>query len=180
METHKKLLGEARRKMILQWLQSANGPLTGTDLSKKTNVSRQVIVQDISILKAKNHPIIATAQGYVYHQNLMPQLHSRIIACFHTPEQTMEELNLIVDHGVSVKDVIIEHPIYGEITAYLRLSNRQDVKDFCQHVSDTNAPLLSKLTNGVHLHTIEAPSVEAIDKAVQALEQQGFLLNEKL
>lgn len=66
----KKILGEERRQLILQWLLAANEPLSGNELSKKTNVSRQVIVQDISLLKARNEPIIATAQGYLY---LKPQ-----------------------------------------------------------------------------------------------------------
>ncbi|MDF4730806.1 HTH domain-containing protein, partial [Vibrio parahaemolyticus] len=84
----KKILGEERRQLILQWLLAANEPLSGNELSKKTNVSRQVIVQDISLLKARNEPIIATAQGYLY---LKPQekqqAFERVIVCQHKPAE---------------------------------------------------------------------------------------------
>ena len=100
MEKSKKLLGEERRNQIIQWLRSENKPLTGTELSNRTHVSRQVIVQDISILKAKNEPILATSQGYIYQQPYTWPRFTKIVACYHTPEQTMDELNLLVDHGV--------------------------------------------------------------------------------
>lgn len=54
----------------------------------------------------------------------------RIIACDHEPEKTEEELNLIVDFGVTVKDVTIEHPVYGDLTASIRVSTRKEVSDF--------------------------------------------------
>ncbi|MHA4790996.1 HTH domain-containing protein, partial [Klebsiella pneumoniae] len=66
MKKERKLLGEERRALILQWLKENHRPMTGTELANKTNVSRQVIVQDISLLKARNEPIIATSQGYLY------------------------------------------------------------------------------------------------------------------
>ncbi|KYG31854.1 transcriptional regulator [Alkalihalobacillus trypoxylicola] len=178
MDKSKKLLGENRRQMIIKWLKESLIPLTGTELSKRTNVSRQVIVQDISILKAKNYPILATAQGYLLYQNEEPKTFSKMVACCHTPEETKEELFILVDHGVMVKDVTVEHPIYGEITASLRLSSRHDVEQFCDKLQKTNASLLSDLTKGVHLHTLEASTEEALLQAIQGLNEHGFLLIE--
>lgn len=176
--TGKKILGETRRELIIEWLQTSEDPLTGSELAKRTNVSRQVIVQDISILKAKKHPILATAQGYIYVQTESPSRANRIIACKHSPSDTKEELFLLVDHGVTVRQVMVEHAIYGEITASLMLSTRHDVEQFCTHVQNTQSALLSELTNGVHLHLIEANTNDQLDKAVDALNEKGFILND--
>ncbi|WP_339062417.1 transcription repressor NadR [Tepidibacillus marianensis] len=174
----KKKLGEERRNLILNWLKNSNDPLTGQQLAEKMKVSRQVIVQDISLLKAKNEPIIATAQGYVYiNDKESNHLHRRIIACFHLPQQTQNELNILVDHGVFVNNVIVEHSIYGELTASLLLKNRRDVQQFIIKVGETKAAYLSELTGGVHLHTIEAETEEQLDEACKTLEKKGFLLS---
>lgn len=178
MSNGKKILGDARRKLLIEWLTSSATPLTGTELSKRTNVSRQVIVQDISILKAQKHPIIATAQGYIYNQ-LSPKTRiSRMIACQHAPDQTREELYILVDHGITVSQVIVEHAIYGEITASLMVSTRVEADHFCNKVDQTNSSLLSELTDGVHLHLIEADTNEQIENAIQELRIKGFILED--
>lgn len=170
-----KILGETRRNLILQWLLDSTIPITGNELAEKTNVSRQVIVQDISILKARSHKILATSQGYMYLREQQGKV-TQIIACCHTPEESEKELTIIVDHGVSVKDVVIEHPIYGDLTASLMVSNRKEVKDFIQKVKQTNALLLSELTNGIHLHTIEANNQNQIEEVKKALQKEGLLI----
>ncbi|WP_081727947.1 transcription repressor NadR [Halalkalibacter hemicellulosilyticus] len=178
MSNGKKLLGEERRKQIINWLTSAHTPITGSELSKRSNVSRQVIVQDISILKAQKHPIIATAQGYLYNQMKKPELAKRMIACKHYREQAKEELFILVDHGLTVSQVMVEHAIYGEITASLMVSSRHEAEQFCKRVEETNSSLLSELTDGVHLHLVEAATEAQIDKAVLELSRKGFLLDE--
>lgn len=115
-----------RQDFILDLLKKATTPLTGSEIAKMTNVSRQIIVQDISILKAKKEPVVATSQGYIYlHEEKGQPLEQMTIVCNHTPEETEQELYILVDHGVSVKDVIIEHPVYGDLTASIRVSNRK-------------------------------------------------------
>ncbi|MCW1835992.1 transcription repressor NadR [Bacillus xiamenensis] len=180
MEHERKLIGEERRSAILEWLKETDTPLTGSYLAKKAAVSRQVIVQDISLLKAKNEPIIATSQGYVYMapQHAPETEIEQIIACKHDPHRTEEELILIVDHGVTVKDVIIEHPVYGELTASIRVSTRKQVADFVHHISNTGASYLSELTDGVHLHTLTSYSQKQLDQAIQALDDAGFLIKD--
>ncbi|WP_408007068.1 transcription repressor NadR [Pseudalkalibacillus sp. A8] len=172
-----KVLGEERRDLLLQWLKQSASPLTGSYLAKKTNVSRQVIVQDISLLKARNEPIMATAHGYLYFQTVPSnKKYSRIIACQHSSEETIDELNTIVDFGVTVKDVTIEHPVYGDLTGAIMLKNRHDVEQFKNKVQETNASYLLELTDGVHLHTIEADSEVQLDQVCLALENKGYLL----
>lgn len=176
MPNDKKILGEERRHLILHWLKQSDHPLTGGELASRTNVSRQVIVQDISLLKATNIPIIATSQGYVYLKPDISNQYKRIIACQHHPDDTEDELNILVDHGVTVRDVIVEHPIYGELTASLMVQSRFDVSHFIKKMKETNASLLSELTDGIHLHTIEAGNTVAIDQACKALKKAGYLL----
>lgn len=173
----KKILGDERRQFLLQLLKDSSVPITGSDLAAKTNVSRQVIVGDITLLKAKKEPIIATSQGYMYLRNGAggPDF-ERVIASTHKPEDTEEELNLLVDHGVTVKDVKIEHAVYGDLTASIMVSNRQEVKQFLEKLKSTKASLLSELTGGIHLHTISAPSESALDNAERGMRQAGFLM----
>ncbi|MBH0157701.1 transcription repressor NadR [Fictibacillus sp. 5RED26] len=171
-----KLKGEDRRSQLIAWLMKADKPLSGSILATKTNVSRQVIVQDMSLLKASGEPIMATAQGYIYLKNDSKKQFSRVIAANHSPEETTSELITIVDYGVTVEDVTVEHPVYGDIKASLKLSTRKDVEDLIQRLKDTNASLLSELTEGIHMHTLSSDSEEKLDKVCGALKEKGFLL----
>lgn len=172
-----KILGEKRRNLILTWLKESSKPLSGTVLANKTNVSRQVIVQDVSLLKAKGEPIMATARGYVYFtENDQSTKYTRIIAVNHRLKDTALELNTLVDHGVTVKNVMVEHPIYGDLTGSLMIKSRMDVDAFLHELKQTKASLMSKLTDGIHLHTIEADTEDQLDMASQVLRTEGILL----
>jgi transcriptional regulator of NAD metabolism len=177
VKEQKKVLGEERRTLLLALLKESNHPLTGSELATRTNVSRQVIVGDITLLKARNEPIIATSQGYLYIKSSSPAtMYERTIACSHAPEKTEEELNILVDHGVTVKDVRIEHPVYGDLTASVLVSNRKEVKQFIKKIKATKSSYLLELTDGVHLHTVSAPTEKALDEAEEALRVAHFLI----
>jgi len=177
MNNQDKMTGKERQNLIIQTLKQEDKPITGSEFAKLTNVSRQVIVQDISILKAKNEPIIATSQGYIYLNADQKEMEKAVIVCKHTAEQTKEEMYMIVDHGVYIKDVLIEHQVYGEITASLHVSSRKEVDKFIRKIQQTNASLLSDLTGGIHLHTLEADSLDKIEAACKALKEAGILLS---
>lgn len=175
MSSNRKMLGLERREFIVGFLRASEEPVTGTVLAEETNVSRQVIVQDISLLKASGEPIIATNRGYLYMQEHGgPALHRRIIAVKHSPEETRDELELIVDCGVTVVDVIVEHPFYGELTGSLMINSRFDVDQFVSAFTNQEGSLLSVLTDGVHLHTLEADAPVKLDTACQRLLEAGF------
>lgn len=174
----KKLLGEQRRQQLVTTLKHSNAPITGTELAKLTNVSRQVIVNDITLLKARNEPIIATSQGYIYITHAHQQ-YECVVACQHSPKQNEDELLTIVDCGVTVKNVIVEHPLYGEITASLMISNRHDVENFIKRANETSARNLAELTGGSHLHTLSAATEQALQLAVQRIREKGYLIDEK-
>ncbi|MBM7584828.1 transcriptional regulator of NAD metabolism [Bacillus pakistanensis] len=176
MSDKKKILGDQRRELILNKLVNNGAPITGGALAKLTNVSRQVIVSDITLLKAKNEPIIATSQGYMYMPQTAIGVVERTVACQHSPERAEEELNLLVDHGVTVKDVKIEHSVYGDLTASIMVSNRKEVTNFLKKIKNTGSAYLSQLTEGVHLHTLAASSEKQLIEAEDALKRAGFLI----
>lgn len=178
MSQNRKVLGEERRELLLSTLKKSGKPITGAELARRTNVSRQVIVADITLLKAREEPIIATSQGYVYMEIQRLNDYERTIACYHTPDQAEKELMIIVDHGAIIKDVTVEHPVYGDLTASIMVSSRQEVKSFLAKMKKTNAALLSDLTDGIHLHTISSPRMEHIEAAIKALKEAGILINE--
>lgn len=176
----KKLLGEARRQELLILLKQSKDPITGTKLSKKAGVSRQVIVGDITLLKARNEPILATSQGYVYlEKENSTHAFERNIACIHSPADAQDELYTLVDAGVLVKNVTVEHPVYGDLTASIQVANRHEVDLFLKKVLETGASYLSELTGGIHLHLIAASSEEVLDRAVVEMSKKNFLAGEQ-
>ena len=177
MTKNEKILGNDRRILLVKLLKDANNPIPGRELGELVNVSRQVISGDITLLKAKGEPIIATSRGYVYMHPMIEQNKiEKVIVCSHTSHQTEEELNILVDNGITVKDVKVEHPIYGDLTASVMVSNRSEVKNFIENIKQTNASLLSELTEGIHLHTIIAKSEQEIHNAEEALRKADILV----
>lgn len=165
-----------RRLALLQLLRERRQPVTGTELAQRFGVSRQVIVQDIALLRAQGADIVATSQGYLYGEAGTAPVVSRRLACRHTAAETRRELLTMVDSGCRVIDVIVEHPLYGEIRGLLLLSTPADVEEFVRRYEAQGAQLLSSLTGGVHLHTLEAPTPAALERAEKALRRQGILL----
>ncbi|MFC4022218.1 transcription repressor NadR [Oceanobacillus longus] len=177
MKTEKKMPSANRQQLIITKLKEANEPISGSDFAKETNVSRQVIVQDVSILKAKNEPIIATSQGYLYlKDDKNDSLEQKVIACKHGAKQTLDELYLIVDHGVTIKDVKVEHAVYGDLTASIMVSNRREADQFIEKINTAGASYLSSLTDGIHLHTLESDSTDKIEAACADLKKAGILI----
>jgi len=167
--------GDRRRRRIVAWMRTHGGPIRGGELAKHFRVSRQSLVQDVAILRAGGEDIVATPRGYRLPEGVKRE-HRAILACRHAPERTEEELQILVDHGVKILDVIVEHPLYGELRGSLMIESRADLQDFLEHVSASHASLLSSLTGGVHLHTIEASRPEMISRAKARLRARGFLL----
>ena len=171
------MTSEERRDSILASLKKSNSPLTGASLAKLYNVSRQIIVQDVAILRAAGHDIIATPQGYLIPRTSQTQKVTRVFAVKHGPEDIKDELNTIVDYGGKILDVIIEHPVYGEFKARLMMSSRRDVSAYLATMEKEEAEPLSKLTEGVHLHTVEADSIAVLNQIEKVLDEKGYLLN---
>ena len=151
-----------RRNKILDIIQSSDSPVSASSLSKDMGVSRQIIVGDVALLRAEGNDILSTPRGYVAASKETNV--TRRIAVNH------------VDEGCTVEDVIVEHPIYGQLIGGLRISSRYDVDEFIRKSKEENATPLSALTEGIHLHTISAKTEEQIDRAIDKLKKMGILL----
>ena len=165
---------QMRREKIAKCLEEAEGPVSATALAKEFSVSRQIIVGDVALLRASGLDIAATPRGYV-----LPAVVGGLrftVAANHTGDRMEEELNAIVDQGGTVLDVIVEHPIYGQITAPMRLSSRFEVGQFIGRCARAEATPLSQLTDGVHLHTVVCQDAACEQRVKKALRELGILL----
>lgn len=165
---------EERRQAIQDTLSRTGGPISAAALARQFSVSRQIIVGDIALLRASGLAISATPRGYVLPHSSAGLLHT--LACRHRPDQMVDELNAIVDQGCAVVDVIVDHPIYGQLTGPLQLTSRYDVEQFAARCREHSAAPLSLLTGGIHLHTISCPSEEAWERVRDKLRALHFLL----
>lgn len=165
---------DQRRSQIRSILASAQDPISATALANRLGVSRQIIVGDIALLRAGGEAISATPRGYVLNRSAVLPGVRRLVACQHTPEDMGRELDTIVDAGGEVLDVIVEHPVYGQLTGPLHLRSRADVDAFLLRVA--GAEPLSALTGGIHLHTICAPDEQVMARVLSSLADAGFLL----
>ena len=166
--------GSKRREQLVKLLKEQTEPISGGELSRLLGVSRQVIVQDIALLRASEVNIISTTKGYLVYQNDLPRIR-RVFKVKHSTDQIEDELCTIVDNGGKILDVLVAHEIYGEITTALIIRNRQDVYDFVKKVKEQKVVPLKELTDGIHQHTIEADSEATLDRIDKALREKGYL-----
>lgn len=177
------MTGEERRKELLKTIQEAEKPISGAALAKKYQVSRQVIVQDIALLRASHCEIGSTPRGYQITGGSSQPVSARTDGCVrrvfhvsHTDEEIAEELNTIVDNGGTVVDVFVDHEVYGFIRADLSVRCRRHVQDFMESIRSGNSSPLKNLTSGDHYHTVEADSEETMNFIEQELNKKGYLI----
>lgn len=171
------MTGEERRNQILQMLKTQDTPLSGTMLANAFHVSRQVIVQDIALMRAESHDILSTNRGYLYRreepQTTMPK---RVFYVRHSTEQVLTEFLTITELGGRILDVVVEHEIYGQIRVDLLIENDRDAREFYSKLCASRDNPLKALTDDCHYHTVAAPSEKLLDLIAQALDDKGFLL----
>jgi len=165
---------QERRTAIAHALEQTQTPVSATALAKEFSVSRQIIVGDIALLRATGMDITATPRGYIIPRSSVGI--KRTLATRHTAAEMETELNSMVDQGCTVLDVTVEHPIYGQLTGPLNLSNRYEVGQFITRCREEEAAPLSLLTEGIHLHTVLCPDEAAFDRVRESLRRQGILL----
>jgi len=164
-----------RRKAIVTLLLSEKVPITGSALSEKFDVSRQIIVQDIALLKGSGYDILSTHNGYIIQSS---PLSERVFKLKHTKLQTEDELNTVVDLGGTVVDVFVWHKVYGKIEAPLNIFSRHHVKQFLEGVRTGKSTELMNITGGYHYHTVRADSEEILDKIEAALKEKNYIAPE--
>lgn len=168
--------GETRRETIKQMLLEANQPLSGTALANALHVSRQVIVQDIALMRAEQTAILSTNKGYLLApDSIRIQQPKRVFFVRHDTDQVMEEFMAVIDLGGRILDVAVEHDLYGSIRVDLLIENAQDAAEFVERLSNCRDNPLKVLTGDCHFHTVSAPSEKLLDLIEAELRSRGFL-----
>lgn len=170
----KELTGPERRKLLLSMMRQSQTPISGSALGKKTGVSRQVVVQDIALLRTQGHPIMSTTKGY-YLEDSGQRQYTRTVKVYHTNAQVEDELNTIVDLGGAVLDVMVNHRAYGKMTAPLNIKSRRDVQVFVDNIRSGKSTPLLNVTSGYHFHTISADGEAILDEIEDTLSRKGYL-----
>lgn len=170
------MTGEDRRNEIVERIRNSEIPVSGRALAAAFDVSRQVIVQDIALIRAAGHNILSTNRGYIINE---PNAVRRVFKVRHTDDQLEEELNAIVDLGGRVRDVMVNHRVYGRLTADLDISSRRKAVEFLADIRNGKSSPLKNITSDYHYHTIEADSEQTLDMIASMLKEKGFLVEEK-
>ncbi len=167
------MTGLERRQKIIRMIQESGTPVSGKELAKTCDVSRQVIVQDIALIRAAGYEIISTNRGYILNA---PHTATRVFKVSHTDEQLEDELCAIVDLGGKVVDVIVNHRVYGRLEAPLGISSRKKVKEFIADIKSGKSSPLKNITSNYHYHTIEAENEETLDSIEEMLRAKNYLV----
>ena len=165
--------GTQRRRKLLDMMRQASTPLSGGALGRETGVSRQVVVQDIALLRTAGYPILSTGRGYILNDKSGGC--TRVFKVCHSDEQVEDELQTIVDLGGCIVDVSINHRVYGKVSAPLNIKSRRDTHNFQTELASSKSTLLSSATSGYHYHTIRADSEEILNEIEEALRAKGYL-----
>ena len=166
------MTGVERREKLLSMLAKSKEPIAGAEMAKQLSVSRQVIVQDIALLRAADNNIVSTNRGYVL---LKPGKCERIFKVRHTAEEIEKELQIIVDNGGRILDVFVYHKIYGVVKAPMNIKTRKDICEYVKTLSSGKSSPLLKITDNYHYHTVQADSEDILDNIQKDLEECGFL-----
>ena len=168
------MTGQERRDAMIEMIRNSEKPVSGTALAKEFAVSRQVIVQDIALIRAAGYEVLSTHRGYLLgHKGAV----TRIFKVSHTDEEIADELNLIVDLGGKVQDVQVNHKVYGRMKADLGIHSRKQVQDFVEEIRSGKSSPLKNITSNYHYHTVEADSEEVLDLIGEELNKMGYLVN---
>lgn len=168
--------GAKRREEILKLIKSSELPISGSALAKQTGVSRQIIVQDIALLKASGADILSTNKGYILKS---PERVSRVMKVVHADDEVGDELNTIVDLGGFVENVFVWHRIYGKIEAKLSIGSRRNISEYLESLKTGRSSPLKNVTSEYHYHNITAETEQVLDLIEEALDKKGYLVHDE-
>lgn len=168
------MTGDERRTFIIEEIRNSKKPIPAKKLAELCNVSRQIIVQDVALIRAAGYDIISTNRGYILTEEKMEA--NRIFKVNHSDEQTEEEMNGIVDLGGCIVNVMVNHRVYGRMEATLAINSRKKVHDFMEDMKSGKSSPLKNITSGYHYHKIEAENEEILDMIEKMLREKGMLV----
>lgn len=164
--------GEERRGKIIQALKNSDKAVSATTLAKEFDVSRQVIVQDVALLRANGKNIFSTNRGYLIRED---EETTRVFKVQHEDDEVEKELTTIVDLGGTVEDVFVYHKVYGVLRAEMNIKSRMDIRNYMEEIRSGKSSLLKNVTSGYHYHTVRAERVEILDMIQEELQKKGLL-----
>ena len=164
--------GEERRGKIIQALKNSDKAVSATTLAKEFDVSRQVIVQDVALLRANGKNIFSTNRGYLIQED---EETTRVFKVQHEDDEVEKELTTIVDLGGTVEDVFVYHKVYGVLRAEMNIKSRMDIRNYMEEIRSGKSSLLKNVTSGYHYHTVRAERVEILDMIQEELQTKGLL-----
>lgn len=167
------MTGQERRAAVIDKIRKSEVPVSGKELAAAFDVSRQVIVQDVALIRAAGYDIMSTNRGYILNG---PSFASRIFKVKHTDGQLEEELYSIVDLGGIVRNVMVNHKVYGRMEAELEITSRRKAAEFIADIRSGKSSPLKNITSDYHYHTVEADSTETLDLIENVLREKGFLV----
>lgn len=171
------MTGDERRSKILQLLMDQGIPLSGAALARRFRVSRQIIVQDIALMRAESTPILSTNRGYIIRKDSPAASQPmRVFYVRHDTDQVLEEFMTVLELGGKILDVAVEHELYGQIRVDLLIESPKDAEDFVKKLSQCRDNPLKVLTDDCHYHTVAAPSEKLLDLIEQELKDKGFMV----
>lgn len=164
-----------RRKAIVNMLLSSEEPISGAELAKRFDISRQIIVQDVTVLRGTGYDILSTNSGYVIQRSPLAE---RVFKVKHSTAETEDELSRIVELGGTVVDVFVWHKVYGRIEAPLNIFSPLHVKQFMEGVRTGKSTELMNITGGYHYHTVRADNEEILNRIEESLLQKNYIVPE--
>lgn len=168
--------GFHRREQIIEFLSTQKVPVSGTELAKQFGVSRQIIVQDVALLRAENSNILSTNKGYLlFKPHTDDHCLREVLLVKHDGDRIFDEMATIVDLGGKMLDISIDHDLYGQIRSDLVINNREDAREFVRKMEESSSKPLCYLTDNYHYHTIAAPSPKAMELIKADLREKGYL-----
>jgi len=170
------MTGTERREAIIEMMQNDHTPVSGTKMASVYGVSRQVIVQDIALIRAAGYDVISTNKGYLLNTPVENKIVERIFKVNHTDEQIEEELFCIVDLGGCIENTMVNHKVYGHLEAPLNIKSRRNVAEFMTDIQSGKSSPLKNVTSGYHYHTITADSEETMKLIEKMLREKQFLV----
>ena len=170
------MTGTERREAIICKMQEDNVPLSGTKLASIYGVSRQVIVQDIALIRAAGYDVISTNKGYILNTPVENKIVERVFKVIHSDEQMEDELCSIVDLGGCIVNTMINHKVYGHLEAPLNIKSRRNVAEFMKDIRSGKSSPLKNVTSGYHYHTIVADSEETLELIEKMLREKQILV----
>lgn len=165
-----------RRNEILRLLKTKDSAIKGIELAELFNVTRQVIVKDLALIKATDENVVSTSEGYLYLKRR--DISKRVIYVSHGINDIYDELETIIKYGGVIEDIIVEHPYYGELKASLYLRTLNDLEKFSEAFIKSGAKPLSYLTGGEHMHTIACEDEKGLDLIEEELREKGYIIGD--